>query len=37
MHKIDFDNLMIGVYAGTVNVKEISSDKLNWIYQKEDY
>lgn len=37
MHKIDFDNLMIGVYAGTVNAKEISSDKLNWIYQKEDF
>lgn len=37
MHKIDFDNLMIGVYAGTVSTKDISSDKLNWIYQKEDY
>ena len=36
MHKIDFDNLMIGVYAGTVSTKDISPDKLNWIYQKED-
>ena len=30
-HKIDFDNLMRGVYAGTVDTKKISSDKLTWL------
>lgn len=31
IHKIEFDNLMIGCYAGTVNVKEIDQNKLSWI------
>lgn len=29
--KIKFDNLMIGVYAGTVNTKELNQEELNWI------
>lgn len=29
--KVKFDNLMIGCYAGTVKVKEISSSELTWI------
>lgn len=30
-HKIDFDSLMTGIYAGTVDAKKISSDKLTWL------
>jgi hypothetical protein len=29
--KIDFDNLMYGVYTGSVDIKEISQDRLTWI------
>lgn len=29
--KIKFDNLMIGCYAGTVNMKELDQKELNWI------
>lgn len=29
--KIDYDNRMHGVYAGTVNAKELSQDDLNWL------
>ena len=29
--KIKYDNLMIGCYAGTVNMKELDQDELNWI------
>ena len=29
--KIKFDKLMIGCYAGTVNMKDINSEELNWI------
>lgn len=32
--KIDYDNRMHGVYAGTVNAKELSQDDLNWITHK---
>ena len=31
--KIDYDNRMHGVYAGTVNAKELSQDDLNWLTQ----
>lgn len=31
MKKVKFDNLMIGCYAGTVNMKELSQDELSWI------
>lgn len=29
--KVNYDNLMIGCYAGTVNMKEIDQNELNWI------
>lgn len=29
--KIKYDNLMIGCYAGTVNMKELDQNELNWI------
>lgn len=29
--KVKFDNLMIGCYAGTVNMKELDQNELNWI------
>lgn len=32
--KIDYDNRMHGVYAGTVNVKDLSHDDLNWLMHK---
>lgn len=32
--KVDFNNRMIGVYAGTVNAKEMSQDDLNWLTHK---
>lgn len=34
INKINYDNLMIGCYAGTVNMKEIDQSKLNWISSK---
>lgn len=32
--KVDYDNRMYGVYAGTVNAKELSQDDLNWLTHK---
>ena len=32
--KVDYDKRMIGVYAGTVNVKELKQDDLNWLTHK---
>lgn len=32
--KIDYDNRMRGVYAGTVDVKGLSQDDLNWLVHK---
>ena len=32
--KVDYDNRMYGVYAGTVNVKDLSQDDLNWLTHK---
>lgn len=32
--KINYDNTMIGCYAGTVNIKELSPDALNWLTSK---
>lgn len=29
--KVDYDNRMYGVYTGTVNVKDMSQDDLNWL------
>lgn len=32
--RVDYDNRMIGVYAGTVDVKSLSEDDLNWLIHK---
>ena len=32
--KVDYENRMIGVYAGTVSVKDLSNDDLNWLIHK---
>lgn len=32
--KINYDNTMIGCYSGTVNIKELSQDDLNWLSTK---
>ena len=32
--KIDYDNRMRGVYAGTVDIKDLSQDDLNWLTHK---
>lgn len=34
INKIEYDNRMIGVYAGTVNAKDLSPDDLNWLTHK---
>lgn len=31
VNKVDYDNLMRGVYAGTVKVSDIGQDRLNWL------
>lgn len=32
--KVDYDNRMHGVYAGTVDAKKLSQDDLNWLIHK---
>lgn len=32
--KVDYDKRMIGVYAGTIDAKELSQDDLNWLTHK---
>lgn len=32
--KVDYDNRMYGVYAGTINPKELSQKDLNWLIHK---
>lgn len=32
--KVDYNNRMYGVYTGTINVKELSQDDLNWLAHK---
>lgn len=32
--KIDYDNKMHGIYAGTVSAKDLSQDELNWLTHK---
>lgn len=32
--KVDYSNKMYGVYSGTVNVKDLSQDDLNWLIHK---
>ena len=34
LHKIDYDNKMHGIYAGTVDPKHLSQDDLNWLRHK---
>lgn len=34
IHKVDYDNKMRGVYAGTVSAKDLSQDDLNWLIHK---
>lgn len=34
IRKINYDNTMIGCYAGTINAKELSQDKLDWLTSK---
>lgn len=34
IHKVDYDNRMHGVYAGTVSSKDLSQDDLNWLKHK---
>ena len=34
IHKVDYDNRMIGVYAGTISTKKLSNDDLNWLKHK---
>lgn len=32
--KIDYDNIMHGIYSGTVSAKDLSQDDLNWLTHK---
>lgn len=32
--KTEYDNLMFGIYSGSINAKEINRDELSWIAQK---
>lgn len=32
--KVDYDNRMYGIYAGTINPKDLSQDDLNWLSHK---
>ena len=32
--KVDYDNRMYGIYAGTVSAKDLSPDDLNWLTHK---
>lgn len=34
IHKVNYENLMRGVYAGTVETKELSQDAFNWLARK---
>lgn len=34
INKVDYDNRMHGVYAGTLSVKDLSQDDLNWLKHK---
>ena len=32
--KVEYDNRMVGVYTGNLNVKELSQEDLNWLTHK---
>lgn len=34
INKVDYEHRMYGVYAGTINAKELSQDDLNWLKHK---
>lgn len=34
VRKIEFDNKMHGIYAGTIDAKKVSSEELNWLTHK---
>ena len=34
LHKVDYDNKMHGIYAGTIDPKHLSQDDLNWVRHK---
>ena len=34
VHKVEYDNRMRGVYAGTISAKDLSQDDLNWLVHK---
>lgn len=34
IHKVDYDNRMHGLYAGTISSKNLSPDDLNWLKHK---
>ena len=34
INKVDYEHRMHGVYAGTINAKELSQDDLNWLKHK---
>jgi len=34
MHKVEYDNMMHGIYSGTVDPKSISQDNFNWLDHK---
>lgn len=34
INKVDYDNKMRGVYAGTINIKDLSPNELNWLSHK---
>lgn len=34
IHKVDYDNRMLGVYTGNLSTKELSQDDLNWLHTK---
>lgn len=34
LKRVDYDKRMIGVYAGTIKVKEMNQDDLNWLIHK---
>ena len=34
VHKVEYDNKMRGVYAGTISAKDLNQDDLNWLIHK---
>lgn len=34
MHKINYSNVMFGIYSGTISPKDINQDDLNWLKHK---